>query len=460
MLRSRFSQITYTDSAVVSVALLIDQEDLVSDGVNVFSLDESPIETIDMKKSYINEWLSDEEYLYLVNTPRKFPMTDSLLVFKIAEEALYNAMGVGENSLFDYYFTTEEGKILSSSDRSVLNTVLEEPLLECLSTDGFMEYAQNKTAYCVDYDGRKIVIVHDTFLLRSNFLYSVFSNILLIACIITLTVLCVHFRGKVFSNCIRSIQDLLSKIKNGEFHHQPMIKSGDELQFIDECICDMGDQVSELNQSLIKSVEQRKNLEIRSLQMQINRHFLYNSLSSLRWMAVRRNQDDLAELMESLISFYKVTLCQNEMITLRDEIKLVGDYIQLENLIHNGNLHFHCDIPEEILPIRVCKMLLQPFVENSIHHGKIQRIPLDIWLSAEIIGDSVIMRIEDNGLGMRQEVADRLQKVIAGEEANSESIGIYNTVMRLKELYGPSTEVLFTAENGTRIEIIFPLTEQ
>lgn len=461
-IQSRIMQVVALDSNDLSVQILPRAQVVVSDGMYVFKPETPFDEMINSGKIIVNKWMVNDGHLYLVNSLRKLAAGSGLIVLDVSEGSLFENAGMDGVDTFDYYLVNPEGQILSSSLRDLVGMELGDDLQEYLYCDEVMLAGRNmylSKAIPGQNSGLRLLIVYDTTMLINGKQNSIIGTILMITVILTVSMLLFFRRGRVFRDGIIYIENLLSRIKGGEFFFEPKLRTADELQSIDEAICDMGRNVGWLNRSLVEAERLRKDSETRFLQMQINRHFLYNSLSSIRWMAVKNGQEDIAELMECLIRYYKVSLSYDDVITLEDDLKLLNDYVQLENVIHVGDLHLHIDVAEDLRGLKICKMTLQPFVENAIHHGKIQRKPLDIWVSAENIAGMVIIRIEDNGNGMTGECAQAISDVVNGLVPPSSSVGIYNTVTRLKKLYGDSVEIQLSSLQGTVVEIILPVND-
>ncbi len=455
---SRFSQLLSADPGLLSVCLMKNDPNLLEDGKYVVRASGLFSQLLEQKKALKNRWLSTEGSLYLANTPRL--ASGSLLVMQLREEDLYDSIGVGGEGMFDYYVLDNENKVLSSSQRERLGEVLPGSLLPLLSANGVVEVAGNIMCYSAKVGDLGVLVAYDVSGIRADNARTLTGLMLLVVLAMLVSIGAMTWMGRSFSRNIRRILKKLGLMREGGFAQTPTLKTADELQLIDESICDLGDNVVRLNQSLMDAAQRQKALELRFLQMQINRHFLHNSLSSLRWMAVRSGQEELSGLMESLISFYKVTLSQDDILSLQEEVTLVENYVRLENVIHLGDLRFHCDIPDELLSIPVCKMTLQPFVENAIHHGKIQGTPLDIWLTAEEMAGSVILRVEDNGHGMTDERATELKNILQGSKSGGDSIAMYNTLSRLRGLYGPDVDISIMVRQGTAIEMMLPPQEE
>ena len=454
---SRFSLLLSADPSLVSVSIMKEDPYLLSDGQYVLPADQLFQPYIHAPAFIVNRWVMLDGNVYLLNTPRS--ARNSLLVMQLDEQALYQSLSVQSEGV-DYYLLDSSCTILSSSHRDLVGCSLPDPLQTALSAGEMSEIEGNILCWPQTAGSLRMLITYDVSAMRAANSQTAFRIILVVILSMFISILLLWLLSRSISRNIRRILQKLQIMSQGNFVQDPSVSTGDELQAIDSSICDLGRNVDMLNRNLVEAAQHQKRLELRFLQMQINRHFLHNSLSSLRWMAVRKGEGELSELMENLIAFYRITLSQDDLLSLREEVKLVENYVSLENVIHLGDLHFHCDIPRELMDIMVCKMTLQPFIENCIHHGKIQGQPLDIWLSAEEIAGSMLLRVEDNGHGMSRERVEELQEIFQGKKPGGDSIAIYNTLSRLRGLYGQDVDISIMVRQGTVIEIMIPLQEE
>lgn len=456
-IQTRFEQTFSSEPALLSMFLTKDDPNLLEDGTYVLRMPPELADRVADIPTGDSVWMPLDGELLLVNAV--YTSDKGFVVLSVRERALYESVGIQSDASYAYYVADAQGRVLSSSDRDLLGALLPDALQGSVGPETVIEQIGNILYYRAQVGNLSVWVAYDTSDRQSVNRRSMIGLMLLVALAMLASIAALTLRGRAFSQNIRKILQKLSRMGQGAFSQTPTLHTKDELERIDREVCILGNRVVELNADLMAAAQRQKTMELRFLQMQINRHFLQNSLSSLRWMAVRNDQEEMADLMESLIAFYKVTLSQDDILTLGDELRLVEHYVRLENVIHLGDLRFHCDVPEPLLDIRVCKMTLQPFVENAIHHGKIQRMPLDIWITVEELVGGVLLHIEDNGQGMTEQRAEELRKMLQGERAGGDSIAIYNTLARLRELYGHDVDISIMVRQGTVVEILLPLKE-
>ncbi len=208
-----------------------------------------------------------------------------------------------------------------------------------------------------------------------------------------------------------------------------------------------------------------KDAQLRYLQAQINPHFLFNTLNAGAQLAMMEGADRTYEYVQNVADFFRYNVRKNnETVTLREEINLVDNYIYILNVRFAGQIHFRKYIEEDkYLKIHVPSMILQPIVENSINYG-IRNISWQglIELSVYSKEEIVCISIKDNGIGMSQELIDKvIDNKLKTEELSGDSngVGLNNVISRLRLLYNYENVINIISEGenkGTEVLISIP----
>ena len=264
---------------------------------------------------------------------------------------------------------------------------------------------------------------------------------------------------KILTGHIRKISE------TNDFSPDPDIEvSSDEIGEIGKAVNQMTDHIQNLLGRQEKMYEQKKNIEISLLQSQINPHFLYNTLDSIRWMAVIQGSKNIEQTTGALERLLRnMAKGIGDKITLREELELVGNYIYIQQVRYVEIFDYICQIPEELLDCRIIKFTLQPIVENAILHG-IEPMKQfgEIEISARQERGDLFIIIEDNGVGMTEEELQELRTSLANKDKNALSgIGVSNVDARLKLHYGASYGLIYESSPGefTRVTVHIPKEE-
>ncbi len=200
-----------------------------------------------------------------------------------------------------------------------------------------------------------------------------------------------------------------------------------------------------------------KGAELKALQAQINPHFLYNTLDMIKWMARRGMADEIEELLNSLATFYRLSLSEGrETIPVRDELRHVDLYARIQNMRFRGAIDFSIDVDDEVLDREILRVTLQPLVENAILHGINEKPDKRGWIT--ITGGaengSVVLAVEDDGVGIE---AWRLSSLLEPDPGRGTGYGVHNIHQRYRLFYGEQYGLSFESRRGigTRATVRF-----
>lgn len=199
----------------------------------------------------------------------------------------------------------------------------------------------------------------------------------------------------------------------------------------------------ELRERLLESKIREREAELYLLQEQINPHFLYNALDSLYCLAMIHDAEDIAEMVEALSGTFRLSLNNGStVITVRDELKHIENYMVVQNMRFDGRFHLDIQVAEALKDIPIQKLLLEPFVENAVYHGLERRTGEGtVKIRGRLEGEDLYFLIEDNGVGV--EDLSRLEQ----------GYGITNVRERIRLYYGENYGVSFESEKGVGTKV-------
>lgn len=252
-------------------------------------------------------------------------------------------------------------------------------------------------------------------------------------------------------------------ISSGNFSRNPDIESNDELGIIGRQINEMSSHVSVLMENRIRDEQEKMNLEIKMLQAQINPHFLYNTLDSIKWIATMQHNAGIVKVVSALSSLLKnMAKGFNEKVTVRQELDFLDNYITIEKIRYIELFDVDISIEDPALyDARIIKLTLQPLVENSIFSGiepsgKPGLIQIHVFSQDQVL----YIRIRDNGVGISEENIARLLTDTSRVSKNYMSgIGLPNVDRRIKLVYGQEYGIKIDSELGvyTCVTVSLPL---
>ena len=263
-------------------------------------------------------------------------------------------------------------------------------------------------------------------------------------------------------NIIRPIMELSEEIRgfhDGNYTFTERQNAQDEIGVLNRACVEMGKYIQDLIERVYKSQLAEKETQLMYLQSQINPHFLYNTLDSIRWMAIRNRQMDIAKQTQALAQLLKHALNGgSENTTVREELKHLQDYITIQTNRFGDRIEVIVQADEEALNCSVLNLVLQPLVENAFVHGlenKIGHGIIEVRVSRE--GDVLTYSVADNGLGADPEP---VRRALRGEEPEKNALALTNINKRLKYKYGEEHMLRFNSEPGKGTTVIVTMPAQ
>lgn len=268
----------------------------------------------------------------------------------------------------------------------------------------------------------------------------------------------IYFFSSRFQRSIQRIIEGAREIGTGNFTYRIPVNSSDELGQVITEINQLGSKLDILIEDSYKKEIARKDSELNLLQEQINPHFLYNALASISSLARRSRDSNTFKAIQCLADFYRISLNKGKRIlTVREEIKLLESYLAVQRFRFGDFISVEYEIDEELLDREIIKLILQPIVENAIHHGRYDdEEDFHICIKLEAQGDCMVFTISDDGKGIEAEELLKLQKSM---EQSDNGMGLRNVNARIKLQYGAKYGVSLESEPylGTIVRLELPL---
>ena len=297
---------------------------------------------------------------------------------------------------------------------------------------------------------------------NNTILYASLINLLTVLFIVfvILMIVCLFESFRISKTIAKPITDLNEVIIDASSSLEVVARESSikEINSLSDSFNSLITQIKELIQNKEKDARALRLSEIKILQSQINPHFLYNTLDTLNWKAVKYHDEDMENLITSLCDFYRISLSDgNEFITIEQELHHVRSYINIQNIRFKDVFTYNIECPEALLSYYSLKVILQPLVENAITHGlrpKGQDGMLNIKIEEN--GNDIVAYVKDNGIGMDE---NTLNDVLEGlDNINLHKYGLYNVNQRIRLTYGESYGLNIKSEpgKGTCVKAVFP----
>lgn len=254
-----------------------------------------------------------------------------------------------------------------------------------------------------------------------------------------------YFKLKILSDRTDNILEAMDKVKNGELDVEiTLTHEDDEINYIAESFNEMCKDLKKYIDKSYKAEIERKKSEMKALQSQINPHFLYNTLESIRMKSICNGDKEVGRMLYILSVLFRNQLKDKNIISLESELDYCRKYIEIFKFRYYDNFQFFIEYDEELLNNQIIKFTLQPLVENYFVHG-IRLEDKDNVLKIKILReeDDVIIKIIDNGKGIDDVKLNYLNNSLKNRSYEGSSIGVFNVHERIVIEYGKNYGLSF-----------------
>ncbi|WP_379161034.1 sensor histidine kinase [Paenibacillus sp. sgz5001063] len=248
----------------------------------------------------------------------------------------------------------------------------------------------------------------------------------------------------------------LNRMKEGRWSTRIHTRTNPEFTMLNQEFNEMAEQIQSLIEQVYLEHLRVKDAHLKQLQSQINPHFLYNCLFFIKSKAVVGDTDSVEAMALNLGEYYRyITKVDHSLTTLQDELKLLENYLEIQNL-RKQRIRYEMDIADELLGLQIPRLLIQPLVENSIIHGIEKKIGQGfIRITASQTYEAITITVEDNGAGMTPEAIASLHARMSESTREDGGCGLWNIQQRLKSHYNDSSGLLIapSSEGGLIITL-------
>jgi len=417
------------------------------------------------------EGMDSNVYLLRMITDREAYSESGLMILGINKDYLAEAFSSLEGEYINNLAVIDESNriILSNSNKTKIEL-------------SYLEFSEENEDYAFDRDNH-VLKVHVsleqpnwrivTYIPLSQLYQEVYAlrwRIIIVCLVVFVAISLLGWLAA--SDIVKPIYALvkqMEKIQAGETQALVDVDRQDELGYLGQVYNKMVEDMNHLMNSIYREQITRKEAELKALQSQMNPHFLFNTLESVNWMAQMNNVPEISDTVSNLSSLIEANIGRDSrLITLSEEIAYIDQYIAIVKRRLEDRLEFHEIIDQNVLHVRIPRLLIQPLVENAVYHG-IERVRRKgiIELKAESEDDKLIISVYDNGVGISTEELDKRSDTLSMDDdayfkmigKRGKSIGIENVNRRIKLFYGQEYGLKLESGEGqyTRVTASIPL---
>ncbi len=388
-------------------------------------------------------------------------------VFKTAINAVNSPLPI-KFSVTDenYYMLYDE--LLPERSKVFLNTDFQERIAKSNQNKKFfLENPQRFISWNTTKGSNSLLVLSSVpvELVQMNNNYIAITTVVVAIIAILLCLILLPFIIRSLTKPLNSIVGTMNRVQDGETDARVVIKNNDEFGYIGTNFNSMLDNLNELFQTNLEKQDCLRLAELKALYAQINPHFLYNTLDSIKWLAKLNGVDDIVLIVSQLGRLLKNSINnQRDSLKISEEMALVESYLDIQKIRYGDKFDVNIQVEEVIMQCIVPKLIIQPIVENAIVHGiedKIGKAHLNIRAYKK--GNNIIFEVIDDGVGISEEDLVRIADKTQSKNFQNNSIGLANVDKRIKLYYGDEYGLDITSEVNvgtiTRITMPFSNTE-
>lgn len=260
-------------------------------------------------------------------------------------------------------------------------------------------------------------------------------------------------------NSIDTLLEAIDKCASENLEYRISLDTFEEFKILYNKFNNMITKVQYLIDKNKEISERKRIMEIKHLEGQLNPHFVFNVLETLRY-EILLNPEEASKMLVSFAKLmrYSINYGSSE-VELQTDIEYVNNYLMLQKIRYNNRLEYYIHVDEKLMLCKIPKLIIQPIVENSLVHGMKDSAQLIINVRGEIVKNKIEISIEDNGKGIQKNDMEKLLDTLNDEYAMPERIGLYNVNRAIKLMYGEEygLDIYSKYGSGTKIILKIPI---
>lgn len=445
-----------------------------------------------------NHWISlikdsDKPLVFIPpHYPNKWYNTQKDMVFSVLKPVYgFSRQKIGfvnadiRANLFEECFDTSSPSssslyVINQEDKSVLfhpavNLLNMEPNSSVLSEITAKLTSDSGHFFITDMQNDRMLVVYRTSSLTnwttlnvipekeivSAFTDTLHNIVLITLVLVAILIICVFLTTSFLTKKIRLLANAVGRIDGDSLDFPIDIRSKDEIGALFCQFKAMLERIRHLLSQVKNEEEAKHKAEIAALQFQMNPHFLYNTLNTIKFLSSLQGADNIGKVAGSLSSLMHINMDGRSFIQVKEDKEFLESYLEIQNYRYTNTFQFRIHISEEAEACMIPKLLVQPLVENALKHGLKEKSSDGILLVDYLIDESCLkIIIEDNGQGIEEE---RIEELLNNNQnENAGHIGIHNIRERLHLYFGSDFDLEIISQPGifTRFEILLPMIQK
>lgn len=399
---------------------------------------------------------------------------DGIIFISIKESEFENIYEYFTSDTNDIIILNQDEEVVSSNERGYLTGEKQEKLEFILTKvemeDNALEEVKDKSRGNVEMyltqkiqgtNFRMLGIIDPNVAFQQQ--YNMKNNILLTLVITILISFFIFVFIRQQTRPLSKLADKMRLVQKGNMQEYVQIEGTEEIQELSKTYNTMLQRINQYIEEKLKIQEEKRNAEIHALQMQINPHYMYNTLASIKWLIWQGDTAKSTAVIDAFISLLRNTISNtDEFVSVEQEIENLRNYTLINQTRYGDAVDVEFYVSESCKECLVPKLILQPFVENAFFHAFPKGMSGEISVFVKEECRYLRFDIVDDGVGMGTETLSALRNKTTKKSEHFTGIGINNVDDRIKLIYGMDygINIVSEKEKGTTITILLPRREQ
>ena len=412
----------------------------------VYGLMEDQLEAIHAEKGG-TVWFGGENNIKVLSLTRIINSTITqkpigYLVIYVEEDFLFELIANTHSVMGgDIYIIDENNRIVCTEDKTQIGVLLSVALENLPASYSFITYKMNgKLQYVAASEamknGWRIVSCVPVAVYNKEINLLQKQVVILTVIILLMAIIFAWGISGTIARPIRNLTGIVEEYGKSDLSIRFPVSTDDEIGELAKTFNKMAQNIDELVVKVYEERLMKRDAELKSLQMQVNPHFLYNTLETINWMARIRGMDEIGIVAKSLGDLMRSTINGLDYVSVTEEIATLNNYILIQKYRYEDRFDIAIEIAPETEKLYMPKMLIQPLVENALYHGIEPSFEKGIIsVKTTLSGENLKIEVEDNGSGMSPEIIEKVSSSINSENYLSDSIGLRNVIKRINTLF-------------------------
>lgn len=423
---------------------------------------------LDMAREDEYEWGMNNQSLFLTKILHNYLIGESLgriavevdpgVFYNIIKETDYSGSGA-------VYLINDDGIIIAGKESYMIgNSIPKDYQVVIRNKSGIYHNInigkEKSSVYISDpiSNGWRLILTVPSAYYMSDIIGLRNQTLLILLLSMVIAILLIALLSRSVTKPLRQLSKMMEEVGQGNFKTNYIVDSNDEIGALSKTFNQMVKDMEALINREYEAKVMLQSAEMKSLQMQINPHFLYNTLDTINWMARTKGIEDIGNMTSALGRLMRYSLSEKEIVTIREEIDNLKNYIEIQDVRYGDRMIVKFDIPEEVKGYYIPKLLIQPILENAIVHGVESKID-DTLIQVSIVqkDEELNIIVEDDGGGMTQYAVEVILSDKKEQRHGHTSIGVNNVNRRIQNLYGNKYGLMIQSELGAGTKITLRL---